>query len=279
MKAILLPTDFSKNSINAIDFAVTLFRDVACNFYLLNVQKASAFISDDMMEVTTTSTIYNTIIHAAKTSLSNIISKVKERHDNDKHHFYTMVDYDNFIDAINQVSEKHQIELIIMGTKGASGLQKVIFGSHTARVMQRCEVPVLAIPDNCTFSGLDKIALTTNNITTHDFDALRSIMELIKLNDSRLYVLHVADENYEVHEQGDRSDFFSMNFESPVHDHINVKTKDMYNAVHKYVIDNDIKMIGMVGEKHAFFERLFNKDSIEIFAFSIDIPFLVMKTT
>ena len=42
-----------------------------------------------------------------------------------------------FIDSINQLSEKNQVDLIVMGTKGASGLQKVIFGSNTVRVMQR----------------------------------------------------------------------------------------------------------------------------------------------
>ena len=70
MKAILLPTDFSINSMNSIDFAVTLFKDVECDFYLLNVHKVSSFISDDMMKFSSSSTIYNTIIDAAKKSLA-----------------------------------------------------------------------------------------------------------------------------------------------------------------------------------------------------------------
>ena len=49
MKAILLPTDFSKNSMNAIEYAVSLFEDETCEFYVLNIQKASAFVSDDFM--------------------------------------------------------------------------------------------------------------------------------------------------------------------------------------------------------------------------------------
>ena len=77
MKAILLPTDFSKNSMNAIEYAVSLFENETCEFYVLNIQKASAFVSDDFMAVSSSATIYNTIIDTAKKSLSQKKSKKK----------------------------------------------------------------------------------------------------------------------------------------------------------------------------------------------------------
>jgi len=36
MKKILLPTDFSKNAINAIDYALQLFKDETCVCFILN---------------------------------------------------------------------------------------------------------------------------------------------------------------------------------------------------------------------------------------------------
>ncbi len=262
---------------NSIDFAAILFKDIECDFYLLNVQKASSFISDDMMIVSSSTTIYNTIIDAAKKSLSNIVSKLKKCYKNDKHHFHSMVDYDNFIDSINQVSEKNQVDLIIMGTKGASGLQKVIFGSNTVRVIQRCKAPVFAIPDNCVFSNLNKVVFITNSTTSFNSAHLKPLIDLVALNDSKLHVLHIADENHLAHKQSDNIDFFSSHFVNPIHDYIDVKAKDMYNVVHKYVIRNNIKVLCMIGEEHSFIERLFNKHLVETFAFSIDVPFLVMK--
>ncbi|WP_158655117.1 universal stress protein [Flavivirga eckloniae] len=277
MKTILLPTDFSKNSINSIDFAMALFKDVECDFYLLNVQKASSFISDDMMTVSSSTTIYNTIIDAAKKSLTNIISKIKKRHNNDKHHFHSMVDYDNFIDSINQVSKKNKVDLIVTGTKGASGLQKVIFGSNTVRVMQRCYAPVLAIPDNCAFSDLNKVAFITNNTTSFTMDHIKPLADLVTLSNSKLHVLHIADENHSVQNQSENIDFFNSNFVNVIHDYIDVKAKDIYHTVHKYIVENNIRVLSMVGEKHSFLERLFNRHLVETFAFSIDVPFLVMK--
>ncbi len=59
MKKILLPTDFSENSTNAIHYAMAFFKDEACEFYVLNVQKMSSFISDDLMAAQPSVTIFD----------------------------------------------------------------------------------------------------------------------------------------------------------------------------------------------------------------------------
>ncbi len=279
MKTILLPTDFSKNSINAIDYAMELFKNVPCNFYILNVQKASSFISDDMMVVSSSATIYNTIIDAAKKSISNIISNIKKTSSSDNHHFFSVVDYDNFIDSINQTIDKHQVDLIVMGTKGASGLEKVIFGSNTVRVMQRCNVPVLAIPDGCEFSILDKVAFTTNHQTLFNIDELLPLNDMLEMHHSKLNVLHIADENHLVQKQELNKGFFSTYFGDAAHEYMDTNSKKMFQAVQQYLVENDIKLLAMMSEKHSFLERLFTRHLVETFAFNIDIPFLVMESS
>lgn len=278
MKTILLPTDFSKNSINAINYAVELFKEVECDFYILNVQKASSFISDDMLVVSSSATIYNTIVDAAKKSITNIISKIEEESNNKKHNFHSVVDYDNFIDSINQVSKKYKVDLIIMGTKGASGLDKVIFGSNTVRVIQRCDIPVLAIPDGCKFSPIKKIAFSTNHETLFEKEKLHLLKDFMDLYDSELTILHVADENHLVQKQEQNNDFFNSNFPEAMHEYIDVNTKEMFSVIKHYLSTNNIEILSMISEKHSFLERLFTKHAVETFAFGIDIPFLVMHS-
>jgi len=279
MKTILLPTDFSKNSINAIDYAMKLFKDVPCHFYVLNVQKASAFISDDLMVVNSSTTIYTTIVDAAKKSINNITAKIKKQYNNDNHHFETIVDYDNFIDAINQATTKYHIDLIVMGTKGASGFAKVFFGSNTVKVMQRCNVPVLAIPDNCVFSNLGKIGFTSSFDSLYKLKDLQPLKQIMALNKSKLYILHAVGENNFAEEMNRDIDFFRSNFKESSFQYLHVDDKDVYNTIYQYSAKNDIKMIAMSISKHSFFERLFNRHTFEEIAFNIDIPFLVMKNT
>ena len=50
----------------------------------------------------------------------------------------------------------------------------------------------------------------------------------------------------------------------------------MFKVVKQYLANNDINMLAMISERHSFLERLFTKHAVETFAFSINVPFLVM---
>ncbi|WP_166961181.1 universal stress protein [Yeosuana marina] len=280
MKSILLPTDFSKNSENAIKYAMELFKDVPCTFYVLNVQKASSFISDDMMAMASSATIYQTIVEVSKKSLTNLIAKIEKKYKNEKHSFQSVVDYDNFIDSINQISINKQIDLIVMGTKGASGLERVVFGSNTVHVMQRCIAPVLAIPDGCLFTNLDRIVFSTNNLTLHNVEELKPLKDLLVLHKSKLNVLHFDDFEGATNQKKENKLFLKKHFSNVItYENIDSYSKDFYKTVSGYIHANDIKLIALMRKKHSFLERLFNQHPEETLAFNIDIPFLVMENT
>lgn len=279
MKSILLPTDFSKSSINAINYAVKLFEGISCDFYILNVQKASSFISDDLMTVSSSATIYSTLVDAAKKSIANIILDIEKRSKNKNHSFHSLVDYDNFIDAINQTSKIYGIDLIVMGTNGACGLEKVIFGTNTVHVMQRCSVPVLAIPDGCKFKKLDNIGFTSSFSSDYFIDDFKVLIDIASLYKSKVQILHVVEENDFEEKLKENIDFFQTNFPQVAYDRIYSKGGDSYSDIHDYAVKNHIKMIAMVGKSHSFFSRLFARHAVETFAFKIDIPFLVLHRT
>jgi nucleotide-binding universal stress UspA family protein len=276
MKTILLPTDFSKNSINAIEYAVKCFEYEACKFYLLNVQRASSFISDDMMLVSSSTTIYNTLIDAAKKSLLNIVEQLKKTYQNNKHEFDTLVDYDNFIDSINQTCTNNSIDLIVMGTKGASGLDKVLFGSNTIHVIQRCYSPVLAVPDGCKFDGLQKIAFTSSFTSKYEIDTLKPLKNIIKMYNATLNILHVAKEDDDEESIKTNIQFFESNFPDVKFDYLTPNSKSIYKHANSYIAANNINMIVMMRKKHSFLNRLFNKHLVEELAFKVNIPFFVL---
>ena len=220
--------------------------------------------------------IVQTIIDTAKKSIENLITKITTKYHNDKHNFHSIVDYDNFIDSLNQTSEINQIDLIVMGTKGASGLDKVIFGSNTVRVMQRCNTPVLAIPDGCKFKNLDAVAFTTSFQSVYHVEDLQPLINLTKRCLSKLYVLHIADSEDLATEMTNDIDFFNEHFDDVSIEYIKSIDNDIFNTIDKFIKKNDIELLAMVGRKHSFLERLFTTHTVERIAFQIKIPFLVM---
>ncbi|WP_142783243.1 universal stress protein [Changchengzhania lutea] len=278
MTRILLPTDFSNNSFNAIDYALELFRDSPCEFYIHNVQKASSFITDDMLIVSASTTIYNTIIKAAKQSIANIISRAEGKYKNKKHTFFASVDYDNFIDSINQITEKTPIDLIIMGTKGAAGIEKVVFGSNTVRVIQRCKAPVLVIPKDSKFKEVKNIAVINSFSTSYDLKTLKPLSEIHRILSSNIKVVHVNYEQNRTPHQTQNIDSIKELCHATSEDFLNSTNTNLFETVQEFIINNDVDMLAMVGEKHTFLERLFKRHAVETFAYKIDIPLLILKS-
>ncbi len=279
MKAILLPTDFSKNSLNAIYYAMNLLENEQCQFYVLNVQTASSFISDDLMTMSSSATIYQTLIETAKKSIKNLIKTIEAKFSNEKYAFYSIVDYDNFIDAINQTCESKNIDLIIMGTKGATGAQKVIFGSNTARIMQRCKTPVLAIPNGCSFTNLDKIAFTSNFSTFYNNNELQPLIDIAERYGSKIDILHLVDGDSLSKNQEMNKAFLDSCLSKVNHEFIELKGEKIFKTVRDYIVNNDIKMLSMMSKRHSFLERFFARQLVETFAFKIEIPFLVIHNS
>lgn len=276
MKTILLPTDFSNNSLNAINFAMNVFKEIECTFYVLNVQKASSFVSDDLMTVSPSINLYQALIDVSKKSLNNVIQNIESKYKNPKHHFNPIVDYDNFIDSLNQVCEVNKVDLIVMGTKGASGLEKVIFGSNTVRVMQRAKTPVLAIPNNYKFKVFNRIAFLSNYLTEYKKEDLLTLLDIIRSNNSKVNVLHVSQGKGLTNDQEQNIALLEDYFANFPHKFIDLKGEDVYKEVNDFIKLNEINLLAMVNRKHSFFERFLSTQKVEDFGFNIDIPFLVM---
>lgn len=277
METILLPTDFSKNSLNAIDFAMKMFKETNCNFYILNIQKASSFVPDDLMTASPSVNLYQAIIDTAKKSLDNLIKSVKSKYKNSRHELIPIVDYDNFIDAINQMCEASKIDLIVMGTKGASGLEKVVFGSNTVRVMQRGIVPVLAIPNNYKYKKFNRIVFLSNYLTQYKTEDLSTLFKIIRLYNSKVDIIHVSQGELLTQDQERNVRLINNLFAETPNKFIDLKGEDVFKEVNDFIKLNEINLLAMVSKKHSFFERLLTTHKVEDFGFKSDIPFLVLQ--
>ena len=75
MKNILIPTDFSENSWNAIKYALQFFKKKKCNFYLLHVTSITNYNDANAPLLTDIESIENTLIKEAKTDLKELLKK------------------------------------------------------------------------------------------------------------------------------------------------------------------------------------------------------------
>ncbi|WP_223033487.1 universal stress protein [Hanstruepera marina] len=277
MKKILITTDFSDNANHALEYAMQLFKYEDCQFYILHVLKASTFVSDDLMSMSPTTSLYDQLIASAKLKLDKYIDTVKSKHNNILHEFIPVIDYDNLVAAVNQLVDKNNIQLAIMGTKGASNVAKKILGSNTMHVIQGCQVSVLAIPHNYNYKPIHRVAFTSHYENKYCKADLSTLINLVEQKDYQVSILHVSDTKVLTKEQEQVKASLDDCFENATHQFTEIKDGTFLSTISHYVESHSIDMLAMVHRKHGFWESLFTENKIQKIAYNINIPLLVMS--
>jgi nucleotide-binding universal stress UspA family protein len=139
---ILLPTDFSKHSQNALLYAAAFAEKFAAELYLLHVvQDLTLFIPEAVSVAPPYAPATTELAAAAQGALERL---VQENNLQQFQVFCQVREGPPFYEIIQFAREK-EIDLIIMGTHGHSGLAHVLLGSVTEKVVRKAPCPVLTV--------------------------------------------------------------------------------------------------------------------------------------
>lgn len=278
MMNILLPTDFSENSWNAIVYAVKFLEKKSCNFFLLHVSKLNGLTQGDTPVILSQEAIENTYTKPSKKQLKAFLKRITtECSPNVKHKFYTLTDYNFFIESIRKHVKDKKIDMIIMGTKGASGLKEHIIGSNAGDIITKVKCKTLVVPENAKFNALREIAFPTDYSLTYDVGLLQPLYDVVKQYLASLRILHISYMKEELNndQKNNRellSDFFE-GLDFSFHFLTNKKVKD---AIQCFVESRDIDMIVMVAKNLNYFQQILFHSKVEKISYHTNVPFLVL---
>ena len=278
MKNILLPTDFSENSWNAIEYTLNLFQKNICNFYLLHVNRLNTLVEGDTTYVPTQEVVERQYTKPAKKKLRQILKRISEQFpDNKNHRFYTLTDYNFFIESIRKHVADRKINIIAMGTKGASGFKKFIIGSNTGDIITKVQCTTLVIPENAKFTELNEIAFPTDFALTYDIRILQPISEILETYNSFLRILHVSKKSEKLNlDQQKNKDILDDYFSGSKHSFHFLTNNKIEDAIQCFVESREIDMITMVAKNLNYFQRILFLPTVEDISYHTDIPFLVL---
>ena len=126
MKRILLPTDFSENAYNAISYAVQLYKDIKCKFYILHTYTPVSISAGSMVDNYSSFDLQDITKETAERKLKEIEGRLETEFNNTNHTFSTMVSFNTLTSEMVEVVKKKEIDFVIMGTKGATGAKEIL---------------------------------------------------------------------------------------------------------------------------------------------------------
>ena len=255
MKTILIPTDFSANAWNAMEYAAAMFKGETCKYILINTYHTAPTTVDAIS--------LSYIEPMAKASVDGLKSQ-QERFEALEHHPNTFVEtisvYGNIVPNLNKVIDDQHVDFVVMGTKGTSGISEVLLGSNTARVIANSQCPVFCIPEEAVYQPFRKIVLATDYQQIQDEGLLAPLQELAEKHSAEIFLLNVrskqevpvsleeAEEGFALHEY----------FNGVPHHFRTSNAERIEEGIQEFSQTNQIELITLIKRNHSFWEQLFN---------------------
>ncbi|MBD80808.1 MAG: hypothetical protein CL840_17970 [Crocinitomicaceae bacterium] len=273
---ILLPTDFSESARNAMRYGLQLYKGRGCNFIMLN-----------SVEPTTSSSSAGMIMNMSEILTKDSLEGLKK----DKEWIEALPEaegcsvetvqmFGEFLGCVNHIIKDRSIDMVIMGTTGASGLKEFFVGSNAASVILDVNLPTLTVPFNAKFEGISKIVFATDFNLFKSLDHLQFLKEIAIRREAQLTLLHVTKSSSKISEENKAKsrDHLLKYFEDCS---VNVeysKNDDTVEGIQAYMRKNtDADILAMVPRKKNFFEKIFSKSVAKKVAYHSRVPMLTLQ--
>ncbi len=280
MKQILVPTDFSNNAYSALFYATRLFQNEPCKFYILNTFDVNTPVLTSRIDTSKGDLLYQQLSNESKDRLTETLHSIVRDTEDFDHTFETVSVSKDLPDTINKTIKNNHIDLVVMGTKGASGIKEIFMGSNTVKVIQKIQnCPVLSVPDEFDFERPVEIAFATDFRRFYSKEELAPLFEIASLFGSTIRILHI-------HEDEKLDGVQEHNFKK-LKEHLTgfkysihwISQFDQKSEVINTFIDKmSINMLSMLRYRYSLIESITHKSVVKKIGFSVTIPFLVIPT-
>lgn len=278
MTHVLIPTDFSDNAWDALTYAIRLYDDIPCTFYILHTYESNPARMPNTLHQFAARKISEILRKESEDKLFAILQHLKDNMLNDKHTYKTISKLGALIPTIANIVEKERIDLIVMGSKGATGLKEVFMGTNTVKVIKHVEnCPIICVPEEYPYKELEQLIFATDYKKRFDKQALSSLMELQQIHNFRIRFVHVKKESMlsELQESNrrDLEKYFNkdaINFEEIESDALVSKAITTFAEMKK------ANLICLANYEHSFIEKLTHEPVIQKVGFHTKIPLLIL---
>lgn len=277
-RKILLPTDFSKNAWRAINFAMELYKNDSCDFYILNVFSATSNIVDSLLNMEPGSELHENAKASSESGLAKVLNMltIKDKQ-NSNHHFEVISSFNNIVEAIKDIVEKKDIEMVVMGTKGETGSRNVAFGSTSTYVMEKVRnCPVIVVPESARIELPKEIVFPTSFKTHYKRRELNHLIDIAKKCDATIAILHVSEKSPLTKEQEEKKQLLTEIFTSIKYSIHFLSYYSVESALNLFVESRNSDMVAFINKKHAFFGSILTNPLVKGISFYSKVPILVM---
>jgi nucleotide-binding universal stress UspA family protein len=267
MKTLLVPTDFSAASTNAMNYAADMALAIGADLLLFHVYQIPIAVTDIPIALISVDELQESAeekIKKTKADLEHITSG--------KLNISTSTRLGDTVDELEEVCKQVSPFAVVMGTTDHSGLERTLFGSTTLSAIKHLTWPVICVPKGKEYGiGIKKIGLACDLEQVEETTPFEAITNFVKELNAEFHILNVDQH----HPQKDISEqtailgtaVMEINPQFHFIDH-----KDIEDGINEFAEKNNLDLLIAIPKKHKALEGLFKPGSTRQLVFESHIP-------
>jgi len=269
MKKILVPTDFSEVAANALDYAIeiaTVFQSEILLYHVYSFNKATYDIHFKAEEQPLTKEL-NQLMNETRRKLEATLKKKGLL-------LRTFVEEESIFSLLDTKVRERNVDLIVMGSKGASGIKRFVFGSVAATALDTAKAPVLVVPPQYRFKKVQNIvlAIDRNDIAPKTFSPLQKFALKFGAGITLLNVGADSEKNTDKLPRVVIDGVETVFRKVPLFKSVN-------KTIEQFILKEDVDILCMIRRQKGLFKGLLQKSITKAQVFSNQVPLLVLPQT
>jgi len=274
MKKILVPVDFSENAMTAALYAVELARTIGYSTHLIHTYLpfSSSFAGEKLNEE-----LFEIETAMAEENMLDFEKRLKEKSaDAD---ITSSCESGLLSEVVLKMINDEEFPLIVMGTKGASGLKYAVLGSNTFDIIKKSSVPVLAIPEVELSPQLVRVGLLTN-FKASEIEVLESYISIFG-KPKTLVLFHILEQDSK------REEIELNNWAKEIKQRTGIEQikclseqmvgrldvkEDFPSSIFSITESQDLGVLLVTKERKTFTSKLFSRNLVKALAHQIKSP-------
>lgn len=271
---LLVPTDFSENAWKAFEYAWALARQSNGKITIMHSYDPPGGGAGMLVN------LEDKLVAQAEAGQARWKEKVAQVHaeyGETKPEVDFVLTQGGPVNECFYVGEDVSADMVVMGTKGSSGLEEVFIGSVTAAVIERATIPVMAVPADTSHRHLDRLTIALDGFEGRGkyFNVLLPLLKA--LGGVKVSAVHIAKE------EGD-FEAGKQQFLSELDDHEGVEvevlvriSEGVLEGIEGFLTESNADALAMITRKRGFFGKFFNPSITRKMAMHSKIPLIAMQ--
>lgn len=272
MKKILVPTDFSDTANKARDYAVQIAQVIDAEIILLNTY-----------HIPYAGASAGTLVNVDGIALEDAEKHMKEQMEYVKMNFSDVKFHSKcspglLVDTIKEITSNNDIDLIVMGTTGTSGVVENFLGSNASSLIGSVKTPIITVPAKASISLPKKIVVANDLTDSGEAQMYTTLKQIASSYDASIDFLFVSNDDESVKNKINhlKAAKFDEEFDTDYHRFHFKESDDAEEGILEYLKGKDFDLLVVVTHQRNFWERLVDKSVSKSLVKHAEIPILVL---